>query len=486
MKKSISSIAVLTAVMTSFSGCGSSSSSIDNEIKTLISNQNLKGDPSIGKTIPVISDSKAQLGMKLFFSKSLGGDNDSACVTCHHPSLGGGDNLSLPIGVGATNADLLGEGRTHNASSTNYDGFAPVPRNAPSTYNLALWEKSLFWDGRVESLTPTAGENGSVGGISTPDSGFGLVDSNAGANLAVAQARFPVTSPEEMRGFTFESGSGTAVARTHLALRLSDSSTSDYINNTWQNEFTSIYGTDSVNFENIVDAIGTYERSQLFVDTPWKNYVEGNSSAITDASKRGAVLFYESYENGGANCVSCHSGDFFTDEEFHVMAIPQVGNGKGNGATNDDDFGRENVDSNNSHKYAFRTPTLLNVEMTGPWGHAGAYTSLRAMVAHMLNPDKSVENYDLSQLNSDVKTTNTTSNTKDALSQLNTNRQSGLSTHQNVSFTDTQIDDLVTFLKSLTDPCLKDETCIGQWIPNNVSGVDSLQLNAVDNNGDLL
>jgi len=475
---------LLSAFLLIFIGCGESS--IDNQLSTLISNQNLKGDPSIGKTIPLLSDLKVQLGMKLFFTKSLGGDNDSACVTCHHPSLGGGDNLSLSIGVGATDPDLLGTGRVHNSSSTNYDGFAPVPRNAPSTYNLALWDKSLFWDGRVESLTPIAGKNGSVGGISTPDSGFAVADSRAGANLAVAQARFPVTSPEEMRGFIFESTSETEVVRTHLALRLSDSSTSDYIMNTWQNEFTSIYGANSVNFENIVDAIGEYERSQLFVDTPWKNYVEGNSLAISDASKRGAVLFYTSYENGGANCVSCHSGDFFTDEEFHVMAVPQVGHGKGNGITNDDDFGRENVDSNSSYKYAFRTPTLLNIEMTGPWGHAGAYTSLRAMVKHMLNPDDSVENYDVLQLNSDVKIMNMMSNTKNALTQLKSNRQTGLSIHQNVSFTDTQIDDLVTFLESLTDPCLKDKTCIGKWIPDNILGIDSLQLNAVDNNGDLL
>lgn len=475
---------LLSASLLIFIGCGESS--IDNQLSTLISNQNLKGDPSIGKTIPLLSDLKVQLGMKLFFTKSLGGDNDSACVTCHHPSLGGGDNLSLSIGVGAIDPDLLGTGRVHNSSSTNYDGFAPVPRNAPSTYNLALWDKSLFWDGRVESLTPIAGKNGSVGGISTPDSGFAVADSRAGANLAVAQARFPVTSPEEMRGFIFESTSETEVVRTHLALRLSDSSTSDYIMNTWQNEFTSIYGANSVNFENIVDAIGEYERSQLFVDTPWKNYVEGNSLAISDASKRGAVLFYTSYENGGANCVSCHSGDFFTDEEFHVMAVPQVGHGKGNGITNDDDFGRENVDSNSSYKYAFRTPTLLNIEMTGPWGHAGAYTSLRAMVKHMLNPDDSVENYDVLQLNSDVKIMNMMSNTKNALTQLKSNRQTGLSIHQNVSFTDTQIDDLVTFLESLTDPCLKDKTCIGKWIPDNILGIDSLQLNAVDNNGDLL
>jgi cytochrome c peroxidase len=361
-----------------------------------------------------------------------------------------------------------------------------VPRNAPSTYNVALWSRSLFWDGRVESLNPTAGENGSVGGISTPDSGFGKIDNNAGANLSVAQARFPVTSPEEMRGFIFEAKKDTATARTHLASRLNDPSQNDYITNTWQNEFTAIYGANSVTFKNIVDAIGEYERSQLFVNTAWKAYVEGETSAISTSAKRGALLFYESYANGGADCVSCHTGDFFTDEEYHVMAVPQVGRGKGNGSSKDDDFGRFNVDNNSSHRYAFRTPTLLNIETTGPWGHDGAYTSLKAMVKHMLNPADAIKDYNTSQLNHDVKTTNMNNNTNHALNQLNSNRQAGISTHQNVSFTEAQIDNLLAFLTTLTDSCITTKSCIEKWIPKNEVGVDSLQLNAIDKNGDLL
>ena len=31
---------------------------------------------------------------------------------------------------------------------------------------------------------------------------------------------------------------------------------------------------------------------------------------------------------GGAGCVNCHSGDYFTDEQFYTLAVPQVGPGK--------------------------------------------------------------------------------------------------------------------------------------------------------------
>jgi cytochrome c peroxidase len=55
-----------------------------------------------------------------------------------------------------------------------------------------------------------------------------------------------------------------------------------------------------------------------------------------------------------------------------------------------------------------------------------------------------------------------------------------------VEATDAQIDDLVAFLKTLTDPCVKDRSCMGQWIPADVAGPDGLQLNAEDQSANLL
>ena len=451
-------------------------SAVDVELRAFINQNRLNGQFGQRSRADINSE-KSQLGMKLFFTKGLGGDKDAACVTCHHPVLGGGDNLSMSIGVGAVEADVLGEGRVHNPNATNYDdGYAPVPRNAPTTFNIALWRRAIFLDGRVERVR---------GGISTPDSGFGIADINVGRNLTEAQARFPLVSSEEMKGFTFEAGSSNDITRSHLASRLSDSTSADYIANSWQDEFTPVYGANSVNINNITDAIASYEDSQIFVNTPWKSYVEGNLTAISDEAKNGAKLFYASYQNGGVSCVSCHRGNFFTDERYHVMAIPQVGVGKGNGVTGDDDFGRFNVSARD--KYAFRTPTLLNVEVTGPWGHDGAYTTLEGIVAHMANPESAVAGYDTSLLDSSVKTTNMTTNTANALAQLNVNKQTGISRHQNVTLSTSEVNDLVSFLKTLTDPCVKDRECIGKWIPDNTqTGPDNLRLNAVNSSSDLL
>jgi len=481
----------LTSSILAVSAC-SDSVSTDKSIDLIIGQKGLTGDPATGRVLPEITDPKAQLGMKLFFTKGLGGDQDSACVTCHHPSLGGGDDLSLSIGTEAVIPDLLGPGRRHIVTGVNYDGGPTVPRNAPTTFNVGLWDEVLFHDGRVESLTKTTGVNG-AGGIRTPDSSFGVADPAAGPNLAAAQSRFPVTSNEEMRGHDYQSGNTNAQLRTALEERMKG----NYANaedtlpmNDWQAEFDAVYGAGvTITYSLIADAIGEYERSQVFVDSSWKAYVKGDKSALSVDAKRGAVLFFNSLADGGADCASCHTGDFFTDEKFHVVAMPQVGRGKGDtgsGPAGTDDFGRFRETAVDADKYAFRTPSLLNVEVYGPWGHAGGYTSLEAVVKHHSNPQAAIDAYDFNQLESSVQAANMTLNTQAAMDQLTANRAAGVITPilQDSNLSDLEVEQIVAFLKSLTDPCVKDKSCLAPWVPNaGDANPDGLRVLASDNNG---
>jgi cytochrome c peroxidase len=151
--------------------------------------------------------------------------------------------------------------------------------------------------------------------------------------------------------------------------------------------------------QNISFAIAQYEMSQVFIDNPWLHYIEGNTSALTDSAKRGAILFYQNKEQAGADCVSCHTGDFFTDEKFHNIAAPQIGHGKGDGDSGHDDFGRYRETTRASDKYALRTPSLLNVAHTGPWMHSGAYGQLIDVVKHFVNAKQSIESYNNVVLN---------------------------------------------------------------------------------------
>ncbi len=470
---------------------GSDAPALDVSLRALTTDAGVTGDPTVGRTLPSINDPIAQLGMQLFFSKGLGGDQDSACVTCHHPFLGGGDDLSLPIGVAADIQDLLGPGRAHSAAGVDFDGGPTVPRNAPTTYNIALWDQVLFHDGRLESLTKIAGTNGSDGQIRTPDSAFGVADTADIPNLAAGQARFPVTSPEEMRGFVFEAGNDNNAVRTHLAQRLQGTTpTVELATNQWIDEFRTAFedpaGTPEalITPENIAFAIGEYERSQVFVETPFKAYLEGDDTAISGDAKLGAMLFF-----GDAGCAGCHSGDFFTDEGFHVVAMPQIGRGKGddNGVNGDDDFGRFRETGLDADRYAFRTPSLINVAETGPWGHAGGYTDLASVVRHHANPRSAIDNYDFTQLDQGVQADNMTVNTGFALDQLDALRASGDSQLPEITLSETDVSRIVAFLESLTDPCLEDAQCIGQWIPGTADpNPDALRVNAVDRLGNNL
>lgn len=480
----------LLLACSSDSDSDSSSNQLNQELSTLISAENIQGSDIAQRTLPSIDSPTAQLGMRLFFSQSLGGDQDSACVTCHHPVLGGGDDLSLSVGVGAADPVLLGEGREHDSNSPHYDAGPPVPRNAPTTFNIALWDAMLFHDGRVESISKTRGTNGSDSGIRTPDSSFDSADVNAGANLTAAQARFPITSAEEMKGFNRPNGEDNTGIRDHLAGRLggyAGTGIADLSDNTyWLNQFRVALSQPSatadaiITYANIAFLIAEYERSQIFVATPWEDYLNGDTNALSDSAKRGALLFYRDTNNGGADCASCHSGAFFTDEKFHNIAMIQLGRGKGDG-DGSEDFGRFRESQLPQDRYAFRTPTLVNVTETGPWGHAGAYTSLEAVVRHHLNAEEAIQNYDSSQLrqagiqNLDKVATNTST-------ALNT---PNFALH-NVDLSDSEVDDLITFLAALTDPCTQDRTCLAPWILDSDEDPNGEQLIAEDQDSNTL
>jgi len=121
------------------------------------------------------------LGRSLFFDKILSGNRDVSCATCHSPLSHGADVLALSIGTGCT-----GDG----ASRTLGAGRQFTPRNAPSLINTGLGSFSFFWDGRVSDL----------GGPSNFRTPAGAALPGGLSDVLAAQAMFPVTNRNEMRG----------------------------------------------------------------------------------------------------------------------------------------------------------------------------------------------------------------------------------------------------------------------------------------------
>ncbi len=476
-------------------GSGGSASPLDQQLRPLIQGHGLTGYPAAGRNIPTINDPKAQLGMKLFFTKTMSVPGDTACVSCHHPMLGGGDGVQIAIGTGAVDTNVFGYARlldpTKSAIYNEVHGGPTQGVHTPTSYNSALQDRFMAWNGVIEAATPWAGHNGSVGGLYNPDSAYAadgttrIVDPYAGANVPAAQSRFPVQNPLEMAGHDARiEGIGSFGIRQVLLDRFTGTgSTGDlgthYLTEaqraTWAQAFSSagVAITDA----NIYNMISYYEQTQLFIENPWKNYVQGINSAISENAKQGALLFFGSYEQGGANCAECHNGDFFTDNALHVMAVPQIGNGT---QADGDSYGREEVTNLRSDRYKWRTMSLLNIAKTGPWGHDGAFTTLRGMVQHMVDPSTPYDKSNVLQTNMQNLNNTDTYHAK-ALAQLEANRANGVSPHRVAALNGTQVDQLVAFLETLTDPRLNNYAFMEQWVPKNTdeSRILDLQVNVV-------
>jgi cytochrome c peroxidase len=204
--------------------------------------------------------------------------------------------------------------------------------------------------------------------------------------------------------------------------------------------------TEALGFQHVANAIGAYEAAAFsYLDSPWDAYLRGDADALSDSAKRGAVLFY-----GAAGCAECHSGVHFTDFQFHNMAVPHVGPGKGREEPLD--FGRARETGDSCDLFAYRTPPLRNVTLTGPWMHDGAYTTLEGAVRHMLDPVGSLRSYDPSQLAPELQTM--VYLTPEIIArQLEAPSAPDPGAR---ALTDEQIADLLAFLEALTDPAALD------------------------------
>lgn len=474
----------------------STGSTTDQQLRSLIDREGLRGDASSGRVIPGIGAPLAQLGKLLFFSKSLSAGLDVACASCHHPHFGGADGLALSIGPSAVDPNVVGPGRRLSSDTI------AVARNSSSYFNSALFDSGLFSDSRIESLGKLARQNGAGSGIRTPDSAFGSADARAGSNLVAAQARFPIVVAAEMRGSGF-AGMTDDQVRQHVAARLGSygSGSGQLAPSAWLPRFRTAFGSNAnaealITFDNIMLAISEYERSALFVESPWARYVRGDLGAISNEAKQGALVFFKRTNEGGAACAQCHKGDFYTDERHHVLGFPQVGPGAGNG--NVDDFGRERQTGIAGDRYRHRTPTLLNVELTAPYGHAGAYRSLEESFAHYVVPESTMADFLRNRAWCSIPPFNTTSNCVGTASIVSANSNAALARMSAVRAA-TPADampvidlfavppaataQVSAFLKALTDPCLRDRACFGRWIPTPAEAPDAHQLNARSANG---
>jgi cytochrome c peroxidase len=381
--------------------------------------------------LPAQDPALVALGRALMFDKVLSGNRDVSCATCHNPVAHSSDGLSLSIGTGGVGT---GTGRSL--------GTAPqfISRNAQDLFNRGDPAfTSMFWDGRVAKQGT---------GFRTP-AGEALPDGVSGP--LAAQAMIPVFTRLEMRG---QPGDRDRFGRPNELAALGDS---DFAG-VWRalmarllaiqgyvDLFQAAYPgvpADQLGFQHAANAIAAFE-TEAFASTgsPFDRYIGGNNAALSAAAKRGGNLFL-----GTAGCAQCHRGPELTDQQFHDIAVPQIG--PGFGAASPEDRGHGEVTGSIDEQFTFRTPPLRNVELTAPYMHDGAYISLEAAVRHYLDPSASLANYDPAVLRPELQGTY-----QSHPAQLEAILQS-LDERVAVPLALSQADvaDIVEFLRSLTDP----------------------------------
>lgn len=399
-------------------------------------------DPVTDADYRPLDAAQVELGKLLYHDKILSGNMNTSCATCHHVFTDTSDGLSLPVGEGGMG---LGPGRDTGFGADEI--HERVPRNAPHIFNLGAYEFTvLMHDGRIAE-DPTQ-----PSGFKTPAS-FLFLD---GIDSAVAaQACFPVTSDTEMAGQFFENDVAKATAQGNLPLVWAILAKRVASIPEYAQMFIDVY--DDVNqprdvgYHHIANAIGAFESDIGRSDnSPFDRYLRGDTGAMSLNAIDGMNIFY-----GKASCVDCHSGKFQTNHSFAAIAMPQIGPGKGHNQPGFgggyDDFGLAFESGQLEDFFKFRVPSLRNVALTAPYGHAGAYATLEAIVRHHLDPVNSLLNYDQSQA---VLPYNATLSLEDFIVMNDPARVAGIAAANElapVNLTETEFDHLMEFLHALTD-----------------------------------
>ena len=337
-------------------------------------------DPLTDADYHSFSPARAKIGQLLFYDKILSGNRNISCGTCHHHRFGGADGLSLGIGEGG-----VGVGTSRHAGTGESRIKKRVPRNASALWNLGAKAFTvLFHDGRL------ALADDFDNGFNTPAEEWlphGL------ETVLGTQAIFPMTAQFEMAGNPKENEVAGALhdridaVWPILAKRVR---VIPEYGRMFVETFDTVDSPEDVTIAHIGEALAAFIALEFRSnDSPFDAFLAGDVAALTERQQVGAALFY-----GKAGCADCHSGPLLTDQKFHALAIPPFGPGR---TRRFDpytrDVGRMGETDALEDAYRFRTPSLRNVALTGPYGHNGAYPTLEGIIRHHLDPRAALDEW---------------------------------------------------------------------------------------------
>lgn len=214
-------------------------------------------------------------------------------------------------------------------------------RRTPTVLNSA-WLTALMWDGRASTLEE--------------------------------QAVLPITTAHEMK---FDLAS--------LVQRLQQIQG-------YRPLFAQAFGDSNINQQRITLALASFQRTLVSNQAPFDRWIEGDETAISEDAKRGFAVFNDKNK---ANCVACHSSWRFTDDSFHDIGLPDTDVGRG-----------AKVPAQVTlMQHAFKTPSLRDLQINGPYMHDGSMHNLKTVIKHYKNDaikrdslSKDIQKFELSEL----------------------------------------------------------------------------------------
>jgi cytochrome c peroxidase len=352
----------------------------------------------------------AQLGDLIFADKSLSVSGKLSCASCHDPANAhaGNDGLAVPFGGPL--------------------GTTPGFRNAPSLRYLERNTAFFF----AADGTPTGGFN-----------------RDGRANSLAEQSERPFLAPHEMAN----GDHATMVAKLSRA--------------SYAAQFQQVFGANIFS-----DPDTAFARAQLALqqyqnedpefhpyNSKYDAFLAGRAQ-LTAQELNGLALFNSQAKGGCAGCHPSAKGadgslPLFTDFTYDNLGVPRNMDIPANADPTYYDLGicgpfRTDLANRGDLCGAFKVPTLRNIALTAPYFHNGKFADLKSMVRFYVRRDTNPEEfYPVNADGTVEKFNDLPPEYRNNVNQTEVpyNRKPGDAPALN----DAEIDDLIAFLKTLTD-----------------------------------
>ncbi len=317
-----------------------------------------------------ITKEKVALGKLLFHETGIALNpknpvsmGNYSCASCHFASAGFQAGRVQGIGEGGIGFGLNGEGRRKGSL---YPGemLDVQPIRSPSSMNIA-YQKNVLWNGQ-----------------------FGATGTNIGTEYAWKE-----DTPIAVNFLGYEGTETQAIAALKVHRLVLDTTFMEDMGymNYFAKAFSDVPTPMRYNNEHGGLAIAAYERIVLSNQAPFQHWLKGNSNAMTEQQKEGAIVFF-----GKGKCYTCHTGPALSSMDFYALGMKdlyqiqeityQADIGK------KENLGRGGFTGNAEDMYKFKVPQLYNLKDSPFFGHGSSFRSISEVLAYKNNGIKENEN----------------------------------------------------------------------------------------------